>query len=236
MADEDITKGKKGKKPKGTRRRSGRFYISNAHPLPSPEELAALAGQFPSDDAVEDCATPDVGKGTMGNAVPPSSGRGPVTDRLAPSRVVGGAAPSTGDHNASAFNDPMNQPGPRALAYGHPDVRQSNTNFNDVVARLRTVNGDNQNGDRDITYRPGEVGLSLFNARGQAGSYPGMQPVGHSPQRPDYHQARQSPVPPTPGHSLADPRSHAAPMAAKSNSELRADFKRMLFPGSGGGR
>lgn len=35
-----------------------------------------------------------------------------------------------------------------------------------VLANLRTVNGDKQNGDRDVTYRPGEVALRMFDARG----------------------------------------------------------------------
>ena len=43
MSEPDIEKKKK-------RRRSARVYLSNAHPLPSPEQLAALVDQFPSDE------------------------------------------------------------------------------------------------------------------------------------------------------------------------------------------
>ncbi len=175
---------------------------------------------------------PDLGDSAAKAAGNPHNPGGrSVTDRISPPLTAGHQAPSTGDHGA----DPMNVPGPRSIAFGHQDMRQSSTSFNDVIARLRTVNGAG-NGDRDITYTAGEVGLNLFNARGQAGAYPGMQPVGHSPERPDWHQSRGSATPPSGSHGLADVRSHAAPMAAKSNSELRADFKRMLFPGSGGGR
>ena len=173
-------------------------------------------------------------KKSSGNPAPHPSG-GSWTDRLSPSRVTGQAAPSTGDHNAAAFSDPMNQPGPRALALGHPDLRQSNTNFNDVIARLRTVNGDDQNGDRSVTYTAGEVGLSLFNARGAAGAYPGMQPVGHSPQRDDWHQARGSATPPNGPHGAGNPASRP-PLSGMKSSEAREIMRRHMFPGSGGAR
>jgi len=48
----DIEKGKK------RRRRSARVYLSNAHPLPSPEQLAALVDQFPSDEDDDQSAPP----------------------------------------------------------------------------------------------------------------------------------------------------------------------------------
>lgn len=56
--DSDIEKKRK------KRRRSARVYLSNAHPLPTPEQLAALVDQFPSDEDDDDTsvAKPSVGK------------------------------------------------------------------------------------------------------------------------------------------------------------------------------
>ena len=50
MSEPDIEKKRK------KRRRSARVYLSNAHPLPSPEQLAALVDQFPSDEDDGDAA------------------------------------------------------------------------------------------------------------------------------------------------------------------------------------
>ena len=52
---------------------------------------------------------------------PHSPGGRSVTDRISPPLTAGHQAPSTGDHGA----DPMNVPGPRSIAYGHQDMRQS---------------------------------------------------------------------------------------------------------------
>ena len=46
-AEPDVTKKRK-------KRRSARFYISTAHPLPTPEQIAALATLFPPDDPGDD--------------------------------------------------------------------------------------------------------------------------------------------------------------------------------------
>ena len=66
-------------------------------------------------------------KGTAGNPAPHPAG-GSWTDRLSPGRVAGQAAASSGDHNAAAWSDPMSQPGPRELAFRHPDLRQGTVN------------------------------------------------------------------------------------------------------------
>ena len=52
MPEPDVEKKRK------KRRRSARFYISTAHPLPSPEQIAALASLFPSDPGDDDEPAP----------------------------------------------------------------------------------------------------------------------------------------------------------------------------------
>jgi hypothetical protein len=210
-------------KKKRRRRRSARVYLSNAHPLPTPEQLRALVDQFPGD---EDDGPGSAQKGTMGN-VPPGYDRSLSDARVSPSPLAGQAARSTGDHG-----DPMAVPGPREIAWRHQDLRQSSVSFNDVIARLRTVAGDNAYGDRNVTYTAGQVGLSMFNAAGQAGSYPGMQRVDPMPNRPDYHQSRGSATGPNGTHHASGFVESSA-VVNKSNSERLADFKRALFPGHG---
>lgn len=162
-------------------------------------------------------------------------GRNPA-DRLSPSRVTGQASPSTGDHNTGV--DPMAVPGARELAFRHPASRTPAGTTMDLgthtpfpLMTMRTVQGDNQYGDRDITYTAGQVGISRLDAAGATGLH---APAGNPVSRPLDHIAQNAATPPNGGHSLAGPQSRA-PQAMK-NSELRAEFKRMLFPGSGGGR
>jgi hypothetical protein len=201
------------------------FYENMNKPARARSEVLA---ELHRDDA-ETVAEPDETKGTMGNT-PPGYGQSLAAARVSPPVTAGHQASSTGDHGAAMAADPMCQPGPRELAWQHPDLRQQSVSFGDVIARLRTVNGAG-NGDRDITYTAGEVGLNLFNARGAAGSYPGMQPVGHSPQRPNYHPARQSATPPNGSHTMTGGvQSNAVALKA---SEARAMLKRHMFGGSG---
>jgi hypothetical protein len=103
-------------------------------------------------------------------------------------------------------------------------------NFSDVIARLRTA--PPEDASRAITYTAGEVALNLFNARGQAGSYPGMQPVGHAPQRPDYGPARNSATPPNGTHGLADPQSHAVANKGLSDLEIMKRTQRPMYGGN----
>lgn len=99
------------------------------------------------------------------------------------------------------------------VAWNHPDLRQSNVNFKDVLANLRTVRGNVVDaGIPDSSpggfSHPGQVALASFDAANQAGSYRGMQSVNHNPARPDYHQERGSATAPNGSHSLSDPASH----------------------------
>jgi hypothetical protein len=209
VADEDITKGKK----KRTRRTATvHFYENLGKPARSRSEALAEIRR----DEAEECATPDAVKGTAGNPVPPSPGSRPVTDRLSPSRVTGGAAPSAGDHNAAAFNDPMNQPGPRALAYRHENLRQGATNPLPLVAMTTQV-GDNQNHDRDVTYWAGRVALDRLDAAAAAGM---PSAPGNPASRPMPHSA---PIGANNGtHGLADVVSRGAPMATKAQTGSEA--------------
>ena len=219
MAEDDISKGKKKR-----RRSSARLYENLNKPV-RPRSVAV--DELARDDAM--CAEPGVDKAT-GNPVPPSPGSRPVTDRLSPSRVTGGAAPSTGDHNASAFSDPMNQPGPRALAYAHENLRQGTTARLPLVAMTTQV-GDNANHDRDVTYWPGRVGLDRLDAAAAAGM---SGPSANPGSRPAPHIARDSATLRNGSHGLGDVVSHGGP--ATKASEAQATMKRLLFPGSGGGR
>jgi hypothetical protein len=229
VAEDGIEKSKKRPKS-GTRMRvthTRHVVYENLNqpshpPTPDPDPVTS---------EVDERAVPDAAKAiaAAGNPVASPGGRSLTEARVSPPLTAGHQAPSSGDHGA-AFADPM--PGPRALALGHPDLRQSSTSFDTMLAKQRTVNGDNANGDRGVTYTAGEVALNLFNARGQAGQYRGMGPVGHSPDRPDWHQARGSATPPNGTHGLSDPGSHAAPQAMKG-SEAREVMRRALFGGNG---
>lgn len=140
----------------------------------------------------------------------------------------GHASPSTGDHG-------VGQGRGSHIAAHHPDLRQSNTSFDSVLATLRTVRGDRTAAEIGLAgfAEAGEVTVRQFDAAGQAGHYHDMQPVNPSPQRPDWHQARGSATSPNGGHSLASPQSNAVAMKA---SDAREIMKQHLFPGSGGGR
>ena len=225
----DVCKGgKPGHKcPKcGTRHQSVRQYVNRNKPSVSPP-----VDWIPdADDGVPSAA--DAVK-AAGNPVPPSPGSRPVTDRLSPSRVTGGAAPSTGDHNAAA--DPMNVAGPKRLALGHPDMRQGTTR----PVPLLSVRSNADDFPRDLRGVPGvPIALDRLDAAGAAGMPPFRADPSGSPVRPLDHIARDSATSRNGTHSLSDPRSHAAPMAAKAmtGSEARETLKRHMFPGGGGGR
>jgi hypothetical protein len=218
----DVEKGKK------RRRRSARAYV-NVDRL-SPDEirdrLAAVADYFPSDDDDDDAAA-------RGKAIAAAGIPGGLPDyaaeRVSESLTAGHQAPSPGDHGRG-------QGRAAEVAFNHPDLRSSSVNFTDVLARLRTVRGDNNfNSPLDDQIAPGgfsEVGrvaLGLFNARAQAGAYQGMNPYDPSPARPDYHQARGSGTPPNGSHNVAGPTS--MPRQSMKASDRVALMKDMLFGG-----
>lgn len=207
MTDPDIEKKRK------KRRRSARVYLSNAHPLPSPEQLAALVDQFPSDEDDGDrCAQPDVGKRDysqtgekhmIGN---PHQGSDHNANRVSEPLTAGHQAPSTGDHGVGAGRN-------QDLAAHFLDLRQSATTYT-PLAMLRSVNGDDQNHDRNITHSTGTVNVGRLDASAAA-PYGGPMPSGHPSMHGADHIARNSPIAPNGSHSLRDPLSHAAPAAVK---------------------
>ena len=212
MADDDIAKAKK--KPR-KRRRSARVYINANRPLVVP--LDEIAAHFPSDDEEPE----DMGKSTVGNAVSSPGGRNPV-DRVSPGLVAGHQALSSGDHGSGV--DPMAVPGARELAFRHPASRgpagtgmdlSTHTPFPLFTSR---TNHDEFPADVRGMSSGVPVAMTRLDAAGATGVH---APPGNAVSRPLDHIARNSATPPTPGHSLRDPRSHAAPMATKGSDALR---------------
>jgi hypothetical protein len=212
-----IEKGKK------RRRRSARAYV-NVDRL-SPDEirdrLAAVADYFPPDDDDDAAAR---GKAIAAAGIP---GGLPdyAAERVSESLGAGHAAPSPGDHGRG-------QGRAAEVAFNHPDLRQSNVSFGDVIARLRTQRGDALdppgrdpgagNGMGGFAYA-GQVALRAFDAAAEAGAYRGMNPRDSNPVRPDYHPARGSGTPPNGSHSTAGPTS--MPRQSMKNSEALALMK-----------
>jgi len=151
----------------------------------------------------------------MGNAVPHPDGAS-WTDRLSPSRVSGQAAPSVGDHNAAAgMADPMDPAGPKRLAMGHPDMRQSTTN----VLPLFTTRTEADMFPRDLNGMSNGVPVAL--ARLDAASASGMSgPPANPAARPADHIAPISALPANGGHGLADAQSHAVALKASDRVEI----------------
>lgn len=189
----------KGKK--GKRRRSLRAYQNMSQPV-NPE-AAALIARFPADDdADENVMAPDRVKAT-GNPVPSPGGR-PLTDRG------------------------PDQPGPRALALAHENMRMGTTrplplfgvqiNAEAFPADLAGMNRTTVAVDR----------LDAAGASGMSG------PPANAAARLMPHIAPINATGPDGGHGLADVQCRP-PMAMK-NSERLEVMKRHLFPGSGGAR
>jgi hypothetical protein len=232
-------------KPPKRRRRSARVYVNLAD-LPADElerRLAIVSTYFPSDAtevsddepptskakakalakskeaAVADAqkAVADLAAGEYGN----------LPDRVSEPIQAGHAAYGVGDHGAAAgARDPMSQPGPRQLAYQHPDMRQSSTN----VLPLFTMATDANQFPRDLNGMSSgiSVALSRLDAAGATNlaSAPG-NPI----SRPGNRVAPTGAQPANGGHSLSQPEAvHPASMKASDRREI---MKRAMF-GDGG--
>jgi len=147
--------------------------------------------------------------------------------RVSEPLTQGHQSPAVDDHGVGQGRNP-------GLAAHHGDLRQSSPAAFDAVTRLMTVLGDNQYGDRSITMTAGQVGLSMFNAAGQAGTYDGMRPTARTPVRPPDHIAQGSATPPNGTHSVTN--ANRPPTQAMKASEARELVRRAMFPGSGGAR
>jgi hypothetical protein len=143
------------------------------------------------------------------------------------------AVKATPGNPVSGFPDVAGrQVNSRELAFQHPDLRQSNTDFSEVLSRLRTARGNVvdlgvPDGTAGGFSHAGEVALHSFDAAMLAGEYRGMQAVDHDPLRPDYHPARASGTPPNGSHSTASPT--CPPRVSMKNSEALEIMKRELF-------
>ena len=148
-------------------------------------------------------------KGTMGNPVPV---RHYDYDRLSEPLTHGhqDPSPSGGDHGLGAGR-------PHELAAHFVNLQQSSP----LVTPLATLTTRNDpgNGDRDLIYHPGTAAVSRLDASAAA-PYGGPVPSGNPAMRRMDHQSRGSAIPPNGTHTLSDPASHAAPMAAKSRVEI----------------
>jgi len=144
-------------------------------------------------------------KSTMGN---PHPGRDYNRDRVSEPLSAGHASPAVGDHGVGQGRN-------AEIAAHHPDLQQGSTRPAPWFA-TRTAEGDNQYGDRSITHVAGQVGVSFLDLRGAASPAPeALLPAANPAARRMDHIARDSATPPTPGHPLTDPQSHAAPAAVK---------------------
>ena len=160
-----------------------------------------------------------------GNPVMPSRGRSLADARVSEPVTEGHQASSTGDHGVGMSRSDH-------IAWDHPDLRQHSTTI-EPFAELHTVNGVTIG---SLAFQSGRVNVSRLDAYNSAGAPQFREQPSGNPVRPDYHQHRDSATPPNGSHSLANPTSHAVKAAPMTNSELRAEFKRKLFPGGGGGR
>ena len=169
----------------------------------------------------------------------PKKAKKPVTPAHSAARAYQDAmkGDAGNPYNSPYVRDIVNPPKSRnALAMGHPDLRQSNTNFSDVLANMRTARGNivdlgvNEHTPGGFSHA-GEVALRLFDAAGQAGQYSFDSNASHAqrtfpsanPLRPDYHQSRGSATPANGSHSLGNATS--APRQSMKGSEALSIMK-----------
>lgn len=138
-------------------------------------------------------------------------------------RDQGHASVSSGDHNTDTGRN-------TAVAWQHPDLRQSNTNFSTILSRLQTVRGETAQGMGPSDTTPGgyslgaQIALASFDAANQAGSYNGLGVVNHDPSRPGSHISQQSATSQNPSYPMNDAVSHAV-----SNKEAREIMRKAMF-------
>lgn len=208
----------KHKKPR--RRATVHFYENMNKPSRSRSETLAELRH----DEAEECVSPDVDKSTVGNPYAP---RNYSADRLSEPVTAGHAASSTGNHNIGAGRN-------AEIAAHHPSLQQQAVTST-PLASIRSVNGDNQFGDRSITHETGSVNVARLDLASAAGARGPLLPSGHPSMHGNDHQSRGSATPPTPGHPLGDPTSHAvkgASLGGRAAMELlRQNARDALGPG-----
>jgi hypothetical protein len=202
----EVEKGKKSRRAGVvTEHRSRRVIVYQNRNKPAVSDVAGAVPYFDDDD--DGSPGPPAEKRMMpGN---PHDGPDYSARRVSEPLLAGHQAPSTGDHGPGHGRN-------AEIAQHHPDLRQSTTTAAPWYG-MRTFNGDNEFGDRSITHPGGQVGVSFLDLRGAASpASDALLPAANPVARQMPHTARDSATPPNGTHSLADPRSHAAPAAAKS--------------------
>lgn len=163
---------------------------------------------------------------SAGNPVMPPGGRSLTEARVSPPLTAGHQSPSSGDHGAGM--DPMNVPGPREIAFRHPDLRQGSTTIVPWQA-LSTRNPDKPEGD--LIFGRGRVNVQQLHVPETVQFT--SQPSGNPNMRNLPHISRDSATPANGSHSLASPQSNAVSLKASDRGEI---MRRAMFPGSGGSR
>jgi hypothetical protein len=247
VADEDISKGKK----RGTRmtvhHRSERIvrYVNENKPRVSSESFSDPHFAADDDDDLTPahsearagnaaaCADADLDKAT-GNPVPPPHDSRTAFDRVSPPIEAGHQSPSSGDHGAGRFADPMNVPGPKRLALGHDDMRLGTTR----PAPLFSMRSNADDFPADLRGLSSGVPIALdrLDANAAAGLGGPLDPAANPVSRRMDHQSRGSATPANGPHGM-QPLSRA-PMSVKATPRREAldILKRHMFPGSGGSR
>lgn len=154
-----------------------------------------------------------------GNAITDMfSQTGSYARRTSESRVTGQAATSTGDHNPGTGRNP-------GVAVAHLDLRQNTGRVTGASVNLRSYNGDNRFGDKDLTRPTGSATVTHFDAARESGSFTGARLPNGLPSSPGSHIARDSATAPNGGHSLDNVTSDAV------KASPREIMKRELFGG-----
>jgi hypothetical protein len=174
---EDITKGKKRKRSRMSERIVYHVDAGRLSDHATPQHAAA-------DGYQREMARPECDK-----AISPANGN-PYgedysADRLSEPLTAGHAAPSAGDHGVGQGRNPE-------IAAHHPSLNQQSRTVLPWQT-LRSVNGDNQFGDRDITHPRGTAVVQQLQVQ-----HPDQftsQPSGNPNVRAADHSARNSATP-----------------------------------------
>jgi hypothetical protein len=211
---DNISKGRKR-----VRRRLGALealHSNQDHPVPGHEAAAdanAIADGYT--DGMHQ-ATPDECK-NLSHGVPTSTSD--IGDRYRPDdshyRANGAAQMAESATQRAARGNPASVPdfnaeragsSPR-VAVDHPDLRQSDTDFSQVLSRLATRRGNVQDLNLPESVpggfsHAGSVALNFFDGANQAGAVHGLRdPLNPDPYRPADHPSRTSATPDNGGHA-----------------------------------
>jgi hypothetical protein len=184
--NEDVTKGKR-------KRTRTAHYVAGEHMHAHMRDHHAVTPQHEAAQGHQDVMEASCGKAS-GNPVDhvhsPSGSYD--TDRVSAPLTAGRAASSPGNPRSQ-----FDRSDGGALAIGHPDMRQQTTTVLPWQT-LRSVNGDNQFGDRDITHPTGTATVRQLQV--QHGEQFTSNPSGNPNVRGADHSARNSATPQNGSH------------------------------------